>query len=684
MNELTPSEQHLAEELKRQARSLDVGDTSVATVVRRGQRRGERHKVVVGVAVVVALSGTVIGSIQLLSRPVEHRIKASTDSEPDEGAVPTGTSVPSASPDDELTPVNRVDSNLVWNAVEPGSTEALGSSFWNTVGISSRPPYLAWSSSPGKGQDFVPTLYRSDDGIHWTPAGGESFTQPQVSARGLGMRDGRMFAFGTAAATAPIENGGGGDVVVDVSDDLGASWRNIILPIDLRGLASSSGVASVGFQGGMAASDAGVVAVGVPELVFDPAVYGPSGGIVPTRDGAVRMSYPTCAEVSQPKVSIQGGYSNAPAASTPSDTSPSDARPGVATTTILVNSPDTTPGCANDTTPQQSDIIPWADLGVDPAVVAAMFTARVFISTDGEHFSEGSFPALPDGYQPGQFTVAATANGYAATVQLYSPTSGGGVAAKLYTSTDGLAWTEADMPAGQYDSINFLPNGTIVAFANAMPGSPSDQPFTAVSTDGETWSKMSMAGLLDAADGKSAELGVIMAGAGPTGIAAVATVSTDAAVEAGGISVEKDGVRLTMTSFRYRTMIATDIATGNEIGSLDSRIAPTSDARVVYASDGGVQVLSPNGAVRVAFDAEALQVLFSEQNTSTTKNVVLHSTDGINWSRDDVKPIAGFDTYGSTRVQVTDSNILVSFVDPNSRDAQQLPKSVVLVGTPKS
>ena len=684
MNELSPDEQRLADQLRRQASTLDIGDTAVATVVRRGQLRRERHKAMVSVGAVVALSATAIGSIQLLSKPTSHKIIASTDSESTGETVPAETVVEGV-PSDKLTPITHVDSNLTWNTVEPGTTEALGSSFWNTIGVSAHSPYLAWSTAPGKGQDFVPTLYRSDDGIHWTAAGGQSFTQPQVSARGLGMRSGRMFAFGTAAATAPIAMGGGGDVVVDVSDDLGVSWRNIVLPIDLRGLAASNGVQSVGFQGGMATSDSAVVAVGVPTLVFDPLVYSQSsGGIVPSRDGLVPVGSVNCGSVTDPTVPAVPGYSVVSTTTVVSaDTAPAGIMPVQSPTTI--GYAGSSPDCTMTSVPQGSAVIPWSDLGVDPAAVAAMFVPRVFVSTDGEHFTEGIFPALPDGYQPGLFTVASTANGYAATVQLYNPNSGGGVAAKLYTSADGLSWTEADMPAGQYDSINFLPNGTIVAFANSQPpGGPSNQSFTAVSTDGEAWTKMSIAGLLDPADGRSAEISVMLAGAGPTGVTAVATISTDAAEEAGGVSIEKDGVRLTMTSFRNRALIANDIATGDEIGTLDARSAPTSYARLRYGSDGGYVVLSPDGSVRATFDARMLEGLFSEQSANTYKNVVLHSTDGRSWSRDDVKPIAGFDTYGATRVQATDSNVLVSFVDPTSRDDQQIPKTVVLVGTPKS
>ena len=40
---------------------------------------------------------------------------------------------------------------MVWNVVEPGSTEALGSIIWDNSAVASqKPPYLAWSTAPGK------------------------------------------------------------------------------------------------------------------------------------------------------------------------------------------------------------------------------------------------------------------------------------------------------------------------------------------------------------------------------------------------------------------------------------------------------------------------------------------------------------------------------------------------------
>ncbi len=682
-----PAHDDLADRLHRQARSLDIGDTPLAGVVQRGRQRRERRRVATGVVAFLVLSGTVIGTIQFLSQPTAHKVVPGTDSEPGAETTPNAT-IAGTAPSDQLAAVNRIDSNLAWNVVEPGSTEALGSVIWDNSAIAGqKAPYLAWSTSPGKTvspsgqQDFVPTLYRSDDGIHWEAAGGESFTQPEVSTRGSASRNGRMFAFGTAAATAPIAQGGGGDVVVDVSDDLGSSWRHITLPIDLRTLAKSKGVQGVGFQGDMVASDAGVVAVGVPTVNLDPSIFsGSNGGYLPQRDGAILVNYPTCGrDVRAPTtmISVAGGYAPAPAVTAPADTTPAGATP---TTNVGVTGTAPVEQCTGDTAPQQSGLIPWSDLGVDSTAVAAMFTPRVFVSTDGENFVEGSFPALPGGYQMNQIDVVATANGFAASATLYAPGVSQGPLAKLYTSPDGLTWGESDMPSGQYNIVNVLTNGTIIAFGIDVT---TGQPFTAVSTDGVEWSKVTLANLLNPDDGKTAQLNVWLSGAGPGGITAVAGVDVDAAAEAGGFSIDKDGVRLTMTDSRYQVMVATDIATGEELGRFDGRTPGDANAMLNYANDstGGLRLFDPDGTVRVRFTDADMQGLYQQQAIVTPKTVVLHSADGMNWSRDDVKPLLGFDSFGATRVQVTDSNVLISMVNPASRDAQGIPKTVVLVGS---
>ena len=66
MNDFNPFEHDMADRLQRQARSVDIGDTPLTTVVARGRQRREQRRVVVGLAAVLALSATAIGTIQLL------------------------------------------------------------------------------------------------------------------------------------------------------------------------------------------------------------------------------------------------------------------------------------------------------------------------------------------------------------------------------------------------------------------------------------------------------------------------------------------------------------------------------------------------------------------------------------------------------------------------------------------
>ena len=712
MNELTPSEQHLAEQhladqLQRQARSLDIGDTAVATVVRRGRQRRERRRVVIGVAAVVALSGTVIGTIQVLSKPVAHRVVASTDSVPGGEIPPTTTTaaaamprvmatVPGTASGEVLTPVNRIDSDLVWNVVEPGSAEALGGMTFlsGTAGYQQSPPYLAWSTAPGRATadpnlSYEPRLWRSDDGVHWQMAGGSTFTQPEILANGFGALNGRLLAFGTAAATAPIPKGGGGDLVVDVSDDQGATWRHVVLPVDLRGLSKMNGVQSIGYNGSFVVGAGAAVAVATPYLNFSPAVLQRFGnaGFAISREGVTPINYPTCGSDGPVDPAMVEG------------TAPAGAIAPVPTTTIVpvgTGAPATTavgfaPYCPAVSLPQTGDLVPWGVVGVDQSAVDSMFTPRVFVSTDGETFEEGLFPPPPDGYQPGAVPqLFATPGGFVGLAQFYDAIGLNSVT-KLYSSTDGLTWTESDSQLGQVSSIQGLPDGTLIAFGQDFSPYPNSGAWVATSSDGVEWTKRSLSGLVEPGDGATAMLNVWQAAAGPNGITALGNVDVDMAAEAGGYSVEKDGVRLTLTESRYGTMVATDIASGDELGRFDGRTPPTADTVLGYGPNGGMRLLNADGTVRVTFSDLDMQGIYNQQNTYSTKLLILHSTDGINWSREEVEPLTGFQSLGGGRILVTANNVLVSVVktipynpDGTSTEPGAIPKTVVLVGTPKS
>jgi hypothetical protein len=704
MSELNPEQQRLAEQLQRQARAVEIGNTPVATVVRRGRQRRDRRKVGIGLAAVLTVSAAAIGTIQFLSKPVSHRIVAApTDTTPTEETTPAETVTASslAAQGLQLTPVNRVESNLQWNAVTPNSSEALsGINMGYGAGAESnrQPPYLAWSTAPGRAkpnddQAYVPRLWRSDDGIHWQLASsrGGAFVQPDVQAYGVGSFNGRLLAFGTAAATAPIPKGGGGDVVVDVSDDQGASWQHRILPFDLRGISKMDGVQAAGFQGSFAVGLHAMVAVGVTAITFTPSLYERynGGGFAMTRQGLTPMTYPNCAGAVPTTISLLSVDAAAPGSTTPAATISPDATDALAvdypTPAMAICSRDSGPPL-----PQVGQLVSWSEAGVDQRAIDALFTPRVFVSTDGQTFTEGSFPPSLDGYQPGSLPqLFATDNGFVGIAQFND--AAGHVIAKLYTSSDGLTWTETDTSLGQFNALQAMPDGTLVAFGQDFDGTgySASGPWVASSPDGVEWTKRSLSGLLDPSDGKTAVLNAWQMSAGPNGVTALGNIDVDAAAEAGGLSIDKDGVRLTMTSSRNYTFVATDIASGAELGRYDGR-APDPNSTLIQG-DGGWQLRNADGSLQLSFSDQEVADLQSQQLATQFKSVILHSTDGVNWSRDDVAPLAGFDTTGGGHIQVTDSNVLVSVsqttffnTDGRPADPKVLPKTVVLVGVPKS
>jgi hypothetical protein len=762
MNEMNPSQQQrLADQLRRQAQSLDVGNTAIATVVSRGRQRRNRRRNIGGIVAVAALSGTAVGTIQMLSKPVSHKVVAGSDSVPTEQAAAAAISVPGSVPGDAaLAPVTRVDSNMVWNPVQVDSTEALGGGPWDGNSISEqKPPFLVWSTVPGRATDqsaaYVQQLWRSDDGIHWQAAG-EGSRQADVMALGSGARDGRLFAYGTAAATAAIPKGGGGDLVVDVSDDQGVSWQHKILPMDLRGLSKMKGVAGAGISGSFVVGKTAVVATAVPYLTFD-SLLANGRSFALSRQGAQEVTYPQCSTdvtadtapagtaplsayppatttytpdtaaatgvartsattttMVGPSAIILGG--RVPAGTSPlstivnadtADSAASAGASGASTTTIGLSAPQATvvpvtvvPGGPGGCTPEQlapqmGALQTWSALGVDPAAVDAMFTTRVFVSTDGDTFTEGTLPPPPEGYQPGSVPqLLATDHGFVGWAQFYDAV-GQHMITKLYTSVDGLTWSDNELTLGQIQALQVLPDGTLVAFGQdySNNGYSTNGEWVASSADGIDWTKRSMSGLLEPGDGASAALNAWQMASGPSGITAIGSIDIDMAAEAGGFSIERDGVRLTLTESRYGSMVATDVAAGAELGRFDGRITPGSAAKLGYDANGMVRLLNDDGSVRVAFTSDDMQALYAQGNNVNyrPKSVILHSADGVNWSRDDVQPLVGFDNAAGGRIQVTASNVLVNIVEPipfnadgTPTDPTAVPKTVVLVGTPKS
>lgn len=676
MNELNPSEhtaaeQRLADQLQRQARSLDIGDTAIATVVRRGRQRRDRRRVVVGVAAVVTLSGTAIATIQLLSKPVSHRVVASNDSVPSDTtiATPAATvpgSVPGSATGQVMATVNRVDSTLVWNVVEPQSSEALG--MLTMVGdLPASPPYIAWSTAPGKSNDYVPTEYRSDDGIHWTVMDVSISQQNDMMMfNGIEAHGGRLFAYGTTAANAPGQKTDPGQLILRASDD-GTTWTESKLPLDLRALKAKLGGHALNAYGSMASGPHGLLAtVNITATLGLESRPDFSAGYKVTADGVVGLGSPC-----SPTTDVVGS------ATVVADTAPAstiaygpDGRPQ-----RQCGPPDTTP-------PTESALVTWAELGIDPAAASFLNTTKAFLSTDGgTTFVATELPTSLAG-QPGYLQqLTATASGFSAVVANETGTS-------LYRSIDGLGWSEVRLPAGYYlVSFDELPDGSLVALATSQARLGAMA--SLVSSDGgATWTTYTMDGLLTAADGTTASITLQWPGGSATmnttkGISALGTITTDGAAEAGGLSMSKDGVTMTLTHSRehYETVF-TDTGTGEELGRQTDGIVQGLVRQ--DQQNGDISVLDGNDAVRVTFTSTDANDLSIQAYRVSNKLVVLNTADGVNWSRDDVSTIVGHDVSMINRAQATDTGLLVTAVDNTRRDAAGIPKTFVLIGTPKS
>jgi len=674
MNEFDEQTSRISKMLHDTASELDVPTIGVSAVRRHGSTRQHRRRAGLATVSAVSLLGAGVLTVQRLSHnPSPSTGPAAvpaTDGEATPALIDTiATTISDGSgPDLESLgePVQRVDSAFVWNAVEPGSAEAVTNLVWG-IGPTQEAPYFAWSTAPGPTTDgsYQPVLYRSDDGIRWAPAADGTFTEPQVSKRGLASQNGVLFAFGTAAATAAIPQGGAGDAVVDVSSDGGASWQPQVLPLDLRSLAAMDGVGGVGMSGGIAAANGVVVAVAQPNVWWD-AQSGRELSI--TADGAYAITYPVCEGQScVPTMTtvVRGGMAGtaaentAPAGTEPADTAPVAAAPQV-----------------EDTIPKVSDLLPFDELGIDPASVAAARTIRAFVSTNGADFTEAEFPAFPDPVTANGGDVRVFTAGEAFYVTLsastFNPvglgTEGGGHASTtlIYRSMDGVNW-ESVGRASNRELLGVMSDGTLVGRAYAADGSSN----IATSTDGETWQVHDLRPLIDPSDGKIVSVDLWSVSVAEQGITALGAMTNDPLAEAGGRSLERGGVRLEVPSVRSGGPFAYDIATGEEIPQ-----------NLLAWSDPGMSVLGDDGATRAAFTNDELTQLQSAQDGQLTTKVLLHSDDGVNWSRENLADLTGSPDAGPGFIQTQDGKVLITLIDP-SRRTNTLATTIVLVGTRK-
>jgi hypothetical protein len=646
------TEDRIAEHLGAHARTLTMDGASVGDVIRRGRRRRTRRRTVVGVAAVATVGTATVATINVLSRPSDQRRISVTDNRSGDTDPSNVVTVPAAG-DSVLGSIQPVPSNLVWNSVVPNSAEAIAvGGFGDTQ---TQPPYIMMTTAPGQvapGSPGTPTMYGSIDAISWTPLG----AQPGVPLTAFDAYDGSIYVFSTAAATAPIEPGGAGDAVITSSRDQGASWMQEILPLDLRAIAGARGVGRAPLDArSLAAGPAGVIAVVDVYVELDLAALGIDA------DGA-QVNYESNG------VSVVHDPCLVPATTT--------AAPNPAVTSVASCS-DSSP----DTIAPTSTFYSWTDLDLAPAVAAELTgPPHVFVQRAGE--SSLTEVAFPDdgGGRIGNATAIATHDGFAITATVASD-DGSQWRNVIATSTDAATWTIADIPLGVVSTVGQLDDGTFVIVGATTVRAQGAA--VATSADGVNFSITELDGLLSEADGKSASLMLPTASSaaiGSSGITIVANITTDPFVEDGPATLSKDGITVSMINSQG-DLVFSDDATGAELGSLtNSSVASRS---VTYDGGGNVELVADDGSTLFTLTALDQDNLYGQRYEpgGQPRVAVLHSDDGVTWSREDLTSIAGFDTSGA-RVQSAGKTVIVTVLDSRATSEDQVSKTVVLVGTP--
>jgi hypothetical protein len=280
-----------------------------------------------------------------------------------------------------------VDSSLVWHSVTPNA--AL--SFANSTVVGPGNALYSLSTAPGAiASDDGPlpvTLYRSADGIEWTPTA----LPDNLNTSSLASSEHFLYAIGTAPAGGNLRA-----VQLASTNAAGAPWSRVTLPINVATLEARYGV-HIGLSRLTVASNGTHVVAGVRLQVDD------VGQLLRTiGDGN------------------EGGYQ-------------------FTETGIDVYAKPSPPDRSGEPVKRAEQPVltasyTWEQLGIDSALRSLILgETHVFVSDDGTTFTEASLPTFVRGLG----AVLATADGFS----LIGSTSSWNTAIESWSSADGHTWT---------------------------------------------------------------------------------------------------------------------------------------------------------------------------------------------------------------------------------------------------
>jgi hypothetical protein len=669
-----PRSDAIADRLQRHVTTVELDAGDVAGVVSRGRQRRQRRQVAVALCSVAAVGAGAVVAVEVLTRPETKRvIIASPSSSADSGSTsslsPTTTNAGPAAPPSSVPPIELVDSNLVWNRVDPASSEAIGVYPWfSQSSVVGDGPYLAWSTAPGRTDSYQGRVWRSDDGVSW-----EMLDEiPGLSVGALASANGRFYAYGT---TPGATEGGPSVPVLASSDDDGSTWSTAPLPIDVADLEADpmverviSNVTSVAAgPNGLMVSVVSNVAVNLECLL--PSAWLNSGWTF-TGDGMTKFEESSTETTSVATVAATEPAEPGATTTTIMDApemAPASTVPGPVSGTVPVMTCDDGPAVAPDAVS-----VTWAELGISPAVGAALQGGRVsvFRSDDGQSFTPVAAPAADRSAAYGLRLIALD-EGFAAITN--------GPSAALHRTVDGSSWIAESLPVQSIESAAVTSDRiAVVGYDNAQSA------VLAVQVDG-TWTTTPMGAFVRPDDGASASMSGGSVVIGSTGITVLSSIWVDAILELGGVETEVDGVILRMEN-GIGLMSFLDATDRTVLGSIDQSNNVAQGAIEFDGRTYSVTVTRLDGT-EVLIDLGAAQGPIWDQVTAAGLNVprpvVLHSIDGVQWSRELATDIAGAPVLSADLRQVGNS-VLVGAYLRDERNPDGTLRQTVLIGTPRT
>lgn len=717
------------------ARTIDLRDGSVDAVRRRGEQRSRRHRVAVGSLSAVAVVSVAIAGIAVLSRPVRPAVSGNVpgaasgaSGDPTEiasASAPTPLDSTQADPtqgdpaqadSSQAGSIPTVEPAIDWNVVRPGSTEALAYPGLVTASTSANGPVFAWSSQPGRASndEWNATMYRSDDGVTWAQVKGAGALPGTLTA---GTFPDGLYSLGTSPAkadgstaiTAPsgsIDTSSPTELAFWTSAD-GSDWTMQPVPLDLASWTGIEGVvaARVG-ETSVSATATSVLVLARAALQFDTSAVADADDSVTVTPSGVDVTRYDCTAIDAegvPMTTVPGPILGPDGGAIPADSVPVESVPAdtVAAESVTVGTAtvDTATAVTIFTDSAASRCEPVTGVvehfsldaaGIDPVAVEEQYAVHLFHRDADGSFSEVKLPVLTSpGTVVGSARVLPVGEGHALVYDEVDPSTYAPVATHLLLSDDGVTWVDRSLPTDAATqawglTVGVLPDGNLAVLD--LWGAKGNQPTAWTSPDGgATWSSISLGGLLRADDGGTATFAPSSGIVDRTGITVVTAIATDPIAERGPISIERDGLRISIVD-SLGVYIFTDLATGAEIGRIDlSTVDPATSDSVRFEDDGTIVLLDVADGTEIARLTADDQAKLSEAMWGggvTQPFVVLHSVDGVSWSRESLDDLSGVDGSVPSQAFSIDGRVILTVLDGVTRNDDGSAQTVVVVGTP--